>query len=116
MSTGAGTCSQRILGQMKLREQDLEEIYDKIESENIEETEEGWNEYNELPLEISTYKLVKILLSTGGPADWIEVKMNDDEEIIGMTYVFQDWFDHASETISENSYLWQYASELIERY
>lgn len=116
MSTGAGTCSQRILGQMKSREKDLDEIYDKIDSHDIDEVEEAWSEYHNLALEVSSYKVIKILLSTGGPADWIEVKIDDEEQILGMTYVFQDWFDYASEAISENSYLWQYASQIIERY
>lgn len=114
MTTEDPSCADRIDKQMESRENDLEEIYDQIESEDIEVTEEGWTNYHSLPLEIVEYRVVKILLSTGGPADWIEVTLDNDDEIVRMSYHFSDWFDHAEKSVSRNSYIWQYASEVIE--
>lgn len=56
--------------------------------------------FNELPLSLETFRTVKVLLSTGGPADWLEYTVDDTEdatggEIVGVEYVFQDWFDGA---------------------
>lgn len=108
------TCAERIQDQMTSRNVQIEEIYDKMQSDNDEEQESGFEEYHELPLEIVEYKVIKILLSTGGPADWIEAKIDETGYPVSMEYHFQDWFDHASTKIYNDSYLWQYASEMID--
>lgn len=108
------TCSERIADAMASRQIDLEEIYEKISSDDREISSEGYDEIQEFALEISSYKVIKILLSTGGPADWIEVTLDDDNYIRGMKYFYQDWFDCASMTLYKDSYLWQYASEIVE--
>jgi hypothetical protein len=41
--------------------------------------------------------IVKVQLSTGGPADWYELRFNASGEPEGATYHFSDWFDHAEE-------------------
>lgn len=108
------TCAERIDGAMSSREVDLEEIYEKISSDDNEISYEGYDEIGYFALEVSSFKVIKILLSTGGPADWIEVTLDDDNEICSMKYFYQDWFDCASKPIHKNSYLWQYASEIVE--
>lgn len=107
------TCAERIDGAMSSRQNDLEEIYEKLSSDNEEISSEGYEEIISLALEVSSYRVIKILLSTGGPADWIEVTVDDDNEILSMKYVYQDWFDYADKPVRKGSYLWQYASELI---
>lgn len=107
------TCSERISEQMKSMNETLEEIYDKTgQSENHELYEEGMDEYVNFPLEIETFKIIKVLFSTGGPADWIEIKVDEnDGDVFGVDYHFQDWFDHAQLKVDRGSYLWQYAEE-----
>lgn len=47
---------------------------------------------NELPLSVEKLTIVKVLLSTGGPADWFEAHCDSDGTITRIEYVFQDWF------------------------
>jgi hypothetical protein len=110
------TCSERIAKQMQSMNETLEELYDKINQfEDSEVNEEGMDEYINLPLSIETFKIIKVLFSTGGPADWIEIKVDEDDgEVIDVDYHFSDWFDHAQVKVEKNSYLWQYAEERAE--
>ena len=63
---------------------------------------------------IESFKVIKITLSGGGPADWIEVKTDNTGYILGMEYHYADWYDHAERKISENSYLWDFAAQIAE--
>lgn len=101
---------------MQSMNETLEEIYDKTNQFDDEEAnEEGMDEYINLPLSIETFKIIKVLFSTGGPADWIEIKVDEDVgEVIDVNYHFSDWFDHAQVKVEKNSYLWQYAEERAE--
>jgi hypothetical protein len=113
------TCAERIKEQFQGRNVQLEEIYDKLEGgEDIdyEEQEEAREEYHNLPLSVEKKVVYEIHLSTGGPADWVEVIVDEEDynRICSMTYHFSDWFDHAQMPIHTTDYLWQYASEIID--
>lgn len=106
------TCSDLIMQKMASRNEDLEEIYDKMNNfEDDEMSEEGMDEYANLPLEISEFRTIRVLFSTGGPSDWLDIKIDDDGEVLRVIYHYSDWFDHAETEVSKNSYLWQYAEE-----
>lgn len=115
MSDIKETCADLVNKKMWSRSADLEELNDIIDDNDSdpEKVQEALEELNNLALEITTYKVVKILMSTGGPADWIEVKVDDDGDIIGMSYHYADWFDHAETSIENNSYLWDYAEQIV---
>jgi hypothetical protein len=76
-----------------------EEVFDRIReaaSENLLSVEK-----------ITTYKLC---LSWGGPADYFELDWSEESKSwVGGRYVFQDWFDGANRTVSE-----QQAEELAQ--
>lgn len=72
--------------------QDIEVSDDGPDYEVSEAAQERIYEY---PLGLSTYKVHRIELSTGGPADYLEVFV-DDGDIQRIVYHFADWFDHAS--------------------
>lgn len=112
------SCEARIKDSFKSREEDLEKIFDKLNNGFDDEDydyDDPWDELNQYMLGYSTYKIVKIELSTGGPADWIEVKLGDyKEEIISVTYHFADWFDHAEMKVDKDTYLYQYVEQLME--
>lgn len=110
------TCAERISSQLQNRNIYLEELYDKIDGDDRDEASEASDELQTFALEVSEYKVIKVLLSTGGPADWVEVKLDENHNIESMEYFFQDWFDIASKHISEDSYLWQYVSDIVETY
>lgn len=112
------SCKARIKSALESRAEDLEKIFDRLDNGFDNEDydyDDPWDEINEYMLGYDTYKVVKIELSTGGPADWIEVKLGDyKEEIISVTYHFSDWFDHAEMKVHEDSYLYRYAEQMIE--
>lgn len=85
-----------------------------IEMPEREDDEDGIREAGrermvELPLGVSSKTVFRIDLSTGGPGDWLEVECDyggDRSEphdgsysIEGITYHFNDWFDHAERTL-----------------
>lgn len=54
----------------------------------------------EYPLAVERFTVVRVELSTGGPADWFEATIDDDGTITRVEYVFQDWFDGARRDLS----------------
>jgi hypothetical protein len=118
METDKKTCAQLVYQKMMERNEQLDEIETIIS--DIESTEEmiseAVEELHTLALGHEVRRTIKIHLSTGGPADWIEVILDlDDDYIYGMNYHYADWFDHAETTIEKNSYLWDYAANFIDR-
>ena len=116
METEHKRCVDLVGEKMWERSSLIEELDDIINDpdSDIEKVEEAVDTLDTLPLEISAYRIVKVLFSTGGPGDWIEIKVNDYEEVLGVTYHYQDWFDHAEIKVPDNSYLWDYAIKLVD--
>ena len=119
METQEKTCEERIANQLAGRVEDLELLTDCPSEEDRAEwvvkfnaswglalapddsegtiSEAQYQAAAEWPLEIDAGfgRPVKILLSTGGPADWFEIAVDDDGEPLRGDYVFQDWCDGA---------------------
>lgn len=120
------TCEERVRQELESRQAQVAEIRGKIAEIdapiNSYEYNRLYEQYSEekydLLLSIDKRISFKLLLSTGGPSDWIEVVCCDDKncEILWMTYHFADWYDHAERTIDEDSALWEWAEELVEAY
>ena len=110
------TCAELVYDQMMSRNAQLENINDIIMDNEIDEEKltEALDELDHFALEISTFKVVKILLSTGGPSDWLEALISDEGDLVRLTYHYADWFDHAEIKITYNSYLWDYAMQIID--
>jgi hypothetical protein len=92
-----------------------EDEVDKFKQNIFENTE--YNEYSlmEFPLGHSVEKVVKIEMSTGGPADFIMVWVDqDDNSINRIVYHYQDWFDGASVDVKETDPIWEFAELYIE--
>lgn len=123
-----GTCEERIGGALSDRigrigrllavedARDLGDVTDEQLSEVTNFTDPDRSEYEgqrgldklnedarecieEMPLSVETFKVLKVLLSTGGPADWFEAQIDDDGDILRIEYVYQDWFDGARRTL-----------------
>jgi hypothetical protein len=58
----------------------------------------------EYPLGLSTLRVHRVELSTGGPADFLEVFVDEDGDISRIVYHFQDWFDGAERTLSGDEF------------
>ena len=110
------SCEARIKDYMNDREEYLKSIYEAIDNQTgVDGYDDPYDCLSEFPLEISKFETVKILLSTGGPGDWLEVKVDPSYgRVMSISYHFNDWFDHASRDVSKDSYLFQYASEIVE--
>lgn len=100
-------CSERIAENMLGREKSLSDIFDLSDEDSDGDT------LYEYPLGIETFQVIKVHLSFGGPADWIEITLSDSE-IKYVVYHFADWFDHAEINVGESSPLYRYAEFIVE--
>lgn len=96
------SCEQRISEHMDSREKMFKEIFDRIDNGDDAAIEE----LDTSILSLDTKMVVRIQISWGGPADYVEVELSKDEhdrytEISGVTYHFADWFDHAERPVQE---------------
>lgn len=110
--TKEATCAERIADQLANEEQNLKEIYERLDG-NSNEIDEAQEDLYNYALGINTIKETTITLSWGGPASYLEI-LHDGAEITKLTYRFSDWFDTATEIITdEQSNLYRYAQEMI---
>lgn len=58
----------------------------------------------EMPLSIEMVRVVRVLLSTGGPEDAIEYTLDSDGDVIRAEYVFKDWFDGARKPLDGDDF------------
>jgi hypothetical protein len=85
------------------------EVLKTINTEDINDTD-----IYEYALGIDIRKYHRIHLSIGGPASFIEVITDDQDEIIDVYYHFQDWFDGAKRKVDEDSSIYRYAMMILE--
>jgi hypothetical protein len=115
------TCADRIAEQLASEERNLSDIYAVLDGE-IKPTEdqsetqtidEAYSDLYNYALGMNTIKETTITLSWGGPASYLEI-LHDGAEITRLTYRFSDWFDTATEEITDKeSNLYRYAQEMI---
>lgn len=123
------TCEERIGDQLQGRADYLAGLYRVIDgeadtfAEDYPDSPEPMTDddarerLNEWGLGISTYRVLRVDLSTGGPADYIEAKLEREQHgwaVVSAAYHFADWYDHAERPIAEDSPLWRYVEELAE--
>jgi hypothetical protein len=70
--------------------------------------EEKVDRLYEMPLSVEVIRHVKILLGTGGPADWLDAELDEDGEISTLAYHFADWGTHSSVYVEKGSPLWRF--------
>lgn len=122
------TCAERIAEQMEGREAHVAGLFRIINGEGSSEDyaehdidpatdypeDEGSEALSELPLSIEVVRTVKVLLSTGGPADGLVIELDAEGDVSSVRYWFADWFDHADESVPTDSPLWAYAENVAE--
>ena len=113
-ATKEPNCAERIADQLASEEENLKAIYAVLDTTNdgaeIDEAQESLYNY---ALGMNTIKETTITLSWGGPASYLEI-LHDGAEITQLTYRFSDWFDTATEKITDTeSSLYRYAQEMI---
>jgi len=115
-------CAERIAEQLASEERNIGDIYKVLDGggeellEGASETQtidEAYSELYNYALGINTIKETTITLSWGGPSSYLEI-LHDGTEITQLTYRFSDWFDTATEKITDKeSNLYRYAQEMI---
>ncbi len=108
------TCAERIGDQLTSRLEWFTELSDAVtqasESDDSDAIDDAYQTIYESPLAISTRKVIRVELSTGGPGDWLEYQVDpEDNACERITYHFQDWFDHAERTLDGDEYDTAYA-------
>lgn len=115
-------CAERIADQLASEERNIGDIYKVLDGggeellEGASETQtidEAYSDLYNYALGINTIKETTITLSWGGPSSYLEI-LHDGTEITQLTYRFSDWFDTATEKITDTeSSLYRYAQEMI---
>ena len=107
------TCENRIESRLKRRLEDVNQWrawYDSVGDDDADPAlatfayEEGLSEDGQTylaALDVSPSRTLRVLLSTGGPGDWVDLHF-DDGEITGGVYAFQDWYDVAYRPLSSD--------------
>ena len=131
------TCEERINNEMAARFEDLNKLseFQSLSPEDQKELLEDYgydydpddedtnqdNIYEIIStyhLAVSTYKMVRIELSTGGPGDYLELIIDEeDKSLLKGTYHFVDWRDGATRPLNQDqletienlySHIWEY--------
>ena len=114
-------CAERIADQLASEERNLGDIYKVLDGESepageaseTQTIDEAYSELYNYALGIDTIKQTTITLSWGGPASYLEI-LHRGTEITQLTYRFSDWFDTATQEITDtDSALYRYAQEMI---
>ena len=115
------TCEERIADYMRGRAEHLAALYAVIDSGepatvDYEELDEdsARERIDELPLSAEIIRTLRITFGTGGPADYLDVRLDTDGAPLSMTYHFADWFDHAERPVPDDSPLWRIGEEYAE--
>lgn len=103
------TCADLIAGELKDREQQLEQLYALADDGDDDAREQ----IQEMAYGIDRREIFKVIWSGGGPADSLELIVSDGE-LISVTYVYQDWFDGARLAVEQDSPAYRYAQEILE--
>lgn len=114
------SCDDRILAELASREASIASLQELASSENQDVSEEAYEELANFALEVSTTITLKVLISTGGPADYLTADIDKGkygyERVSNITYHFADWFDHASVTVADDSSMANYFDDIVENY
>lgn len=121
------SCEARVYDEMLKREADLTALYEAIDNlGDTAEADDAQGEIDNYALEATTRTEFKVLISTGGPADWLTAWVERERDassqygegswvrVSDVEYHFADWFDHAGEVLSDDSPLVRYFDEMLE--
>ena len=103
------SCADLIAGELKDREQQLEQLYTLADDGDDDAREQIY----EMAYGIDRREIFKVIWSGGGPADHLELTVSDGD-LIAVNYVYQDWYDGARLVVDESSPAYRYALEILE--
>lgn len=95
-------------------EEPSQEAIDEFVEQYHKNSEYNETSIDEFHLGYSKSTIIKIELSTGGPADFIEVYLDEDGLINKAIYHYQDWFDGAEMEVKDDDPMMEYVARFIE--
>ena len=99
------TCQDRIKESLASLNEDLTALMNNPNSDD----------YSDDPaLSIDNFRLISVCLSYGGPSSYLEIKVDQDSEIISVNYRFSDWFDTAVTPVFDFEPAYEYARYIVE--
>ena len=112
------SCAQRIRQELTGREESFAALWRQLDNPDAADDEADAVREELNPLSIEVRPVVTVLLSWGGPSDWLEIELESDDgrDIRRAVYHFADWFDHAERDVSEDATpaLWRAADYFAE--
>jgi len=103
------SCADLIAGELKDREQQLEQLYTAADDGDDDARERIYD----MAYGIDKREIYRVIWSGGGPADHLELTVSDGD-LLEVNYVYQDWFDGARLAVNESSPAYRYALEILE--
>ena len=99
-----------VTGAFRSRNDDARVLLDaQIAGKPTPEGDDASDAIAELPLSIEVHRHVEILLSVGGPAEWIDAELEADGSIRSAEFVAAWGLDRRSTRIDESDALWTLA-------
>jgi hypothetical protein len=95
------TCAERLPRHLASRLEDFDAM---LKRDDPDEGDDELGPLNEYPLAATIRYAIRIDLSTGGPADYLEAIADADGSIERIAYHFADWFDHAELSLSGDEF------------
>ena len=104
-----------VTGAFRSRNEDARVLLDAVTTgERGTDRDDAEAEIAELPLSIEVHRHVEILLSVGGPAEWIDAELYTDGSIRSAEFVAVWGSDRRSSRIDETDALWTLAEQYVE--
>jgi len=104
-----------VTGAFRSRNEDARVLLDALNAgEPTPEGDDASDAISELPLSVEVTRHVEILLSTGGPAEWIDAELYADGSIRSAEFVAVWGSDRRVSRIDETDALWTLAAQYVE--
>lgn len=103
-------CADLIDADIKCTEDYLSSLLDRLDG-NIsdDERDEITCQLDEFSAGNEKYNVLRLVLSGGGPASFVDVLYTPYGDIQNIAYHYQDWYDGAVKLLPKSSPIWQYA-------
>jgi hypothetical protein len=101
------TCAERLPEHLAGRLADFRAMFareDPHEPTDAEYDADELGPIGEYPLAATVRYAVRVDLSTGGPADYLEYIVDGDGTVSRASYHFADWFDHAEQLLIDDDF------------
>ena len=106
-------CADLIAGALADREQQLEDLYLKIDGNDEMQESDARDELYSMAYGIDLREILRVVWSGGGPADYLEITHSGGDSL-RVEYLYQDWYDGARLDVEEGSAAYRYAEEILE--